>query len=161
MSRGLSVLLSCCVMGLLAAAPAVAAQGSSVTATGTGQARVLPADRHSNASIAAAYETARTASVAGALTDARRFALEYAHDAGLTLGPLVSVSDQQSNGSSGPAPGVVFFGPFAPGQFCGTVRQPIFKQGNHRRKLVGFKKVHRCFVPPFASTTLTVTYSAT
>jgi len=157
-SRGLSVLLSSCALALLAAAPALAAQGSSVTATGTGQARVLPADRHSNASIAAAYETARQASVAGAFTDARRFALEYAHDAGLTLGPLVSVSDQQSNGSSGPGAG--FVGPFGPGQFCGTVRQPIFRQGKHRRKLVGFKKVHRCFVPPFASTTLTVTYSA-
>ena len=51
---------------------------------------------------------------------------------------------------------------FGPNQFCGTLRQPIFKKGKHeRRKVVGTKKVHRCFVPPFAYITLTVTYSAT
>ena len=160
MSRGLSVLLSTCVVALLAAAPAFAtAANTSVTATGTGQVRVRPADRHSNASIAAAYQAARKASVTSALSDARRVALDYARHAGLTLGRLLSITDQSNGGGFyGPGPG--FFGPFGPGQFCGTVRQPIFKHVKHGRKLIGFKKVHRCFVPPFAFTSLTLTYTA-
>jgi len=160
MSRGLSVLLTLSAITLLSAAPAVAAAASSsVTATGTGQVRVLPTDRHNNASIAAAYQAARRASIVRALSDAHQYALDYARHAGLTLGQPLSVSDQQPGGGFyGPGPG--FFGPFGPGQFCGTVRQPIFKHLKHRQKVVGFKKVHRCFVPPFAFTTLTVTYSA-
>ncbi len=160
MSRVLSVLLGSGVAALLAATPAVAAQTSSVTATGTGQTTVVPKDRHSNASIAAAYEAAQKASIKGAIGNAHEYALDYARAVGLTLGPVVSVSDQQTAGFYGYGPGG-FLGPFGPGQFCGTERQPIFKQVNNRRKLVGFRKVHRCIVPKFAYTTLTLTYSAT
>ncbi len=160
MSRGLSVLLSLSAIMLLSAAPAGAAQNAVVTATGTGQVRVRPADRHSNASIAAAYQVARRASIVRALTDARQYALDYARHSGLTLGRVLSISDQQNGGAFyGPGPGPVFYGPFGPGQFCGTVRQPILKHIKHGEKVIGFKKVHRCFVPPFAYTTLTVTYS--
>ena len=35
-----------------------------------------------------------------------------------------------------------------------------FKTVNGKRKVVGTKKVHRCIVPRFAFTSLTVTYSA-
>ncbi len=161
MSRGWSVLLIAGALTLLSAAPALGASASPtvITATGTGQVRVRPADRHSNASIAAAYRAARTASISAALTDARQYAQDYARHVGLTLGRLVSISDQQNNGGPyGPGPG--FFGPFAPGQFCGTVRQPIFKHVKHGEKVIGFKKMYRCFVPPFAFTTLTLTYTA-
>ncbi len=161
MSRGLSILFIAGALTLLSAAPALAAPASPtvITATGTGQVRVRPADRHSNASIAAAYQAARKASITSALTAARRLAVDYAHHVGLTLGRLLSISDQQNNG--GPyGPGPVFFGPFAPGQFCGTVRQPILKHVKHGEKVIGFKKVYRCFVPPFAFTTLTLTYTA-
>jgi hypothetical protein len=55
-----------------------------------------------------------------------------------------------------------FVSPFGPDQFCGTLRQPIFKKAkNGRRKVVGTKKVHRCIVPGAATVALTVTYSAT
>ncbi len=159
-SRGLSVLLSLSAITLLSAAPAVAAPaGASITATGTGQVRVRPADRHNNASIAAAYQAARRTSIVRALTDARQYARDYARHAGLTLGRVLSISDQQSGGGFY-GPGPAFFGPFGPGQFCGTLRQPIFKHVMHGRKLIGFKKVHRCIVPPFVFTTLTITYSA-
>jgi uncharacterized protein YggE len=158
MARRVSVLLSL-VIALLAAAPAVAAQASTVAATGTGQTRVLPNDRHSNASIRVAYERARKASIKGALREAHEYALDYARAVGLKLGSVVSVSDQQSSGFYGPGPGG-FIGPFGPGQFCGTIRQPIFKQVNGRRKVIGTKNVHRCIVPKFAYTTLAVTYSA-
>lgn len=164
MARGFSFLLSFCVVVLLSAAPAVAAvatQSGTVTATGTGQSRVLPKDRHNNASIAVAFDAARKASITGAIHDAREYALDYAHAVGLKLGPVVSVSDQQSSGFYGYGPGASgFIGPFGPGQFCGTERQPIFKQVNGKKKVVGTKKVHRCVVPRFAYTTLAVTYSA-
>jgi hypothetical protein len=159
-SRGLAVLLSSCVVALLTAAPAIAAQTSSVTATGTGQARVLPKNRHSNSSIQTAYEAARKAAIASAISDAHGYALDYAHGVGLTLGPVVAVSDQQTSGFYGPG-SQAFLGPFGPGKFCGTERQPIFKRVKNRQKVIGFKKVHRCIVPAFAYTTLTLTYSAT
>jgi uncharacterized protein YggE len=158
MSRGLSVVLSSCVLALLAAGPAVAASSNTVTATGTGQARVRPVNRHSNASILSAYNAASKASIAGAVIDAKQRALAYAQAVGLTLGSVLSVSDAQTNGY-GPGPGS-FYGPFGPDQFCGTLRQPIVKRSGNRRKVVGFRKVHRCFIPSFAFTSLSVTYSA-
>jgi uncharacterized protein YggE len=170
MARGFTSLLrgavGVCVVLLLSAVPAVAAQTgtvtatNTVTATGTGQTRVLPKDRHSNASIATAFEAARKASITGAIGNAHEYALDYAHAVGLKLGTVVSVSDQSTSGFYGYGPGG-FLGPFGPGQFCGIERQPIFKQVNGHRKVVGTKKVHRCIVPKFAYTTLTVTYSAT
>jgi uncharacterized protein YggE len=143
----------------LAAAPAAAAQPDTVTATGTGQSKVQPRNRNDNASIAAAYDVARHAAIAGAISEAHEYAVDYAHALGMTLGAVTSVSDAQNNGFYGPSQ---FFGPFGPNQFCGTLRQPIFKrEKGGRRKVVGTKQVHRCFVPRFAYTTLTVTYSAT
>jgi uncharacterized protein YggE len=157
MSRRLGALCCSCMIACGAAAPAMAAQTSTVTATGTGQVRVLPKNRHSNASISSAYEAARRASIKGALRNAHEYALDYAHAVGLTLGPVVSVSDAPNGGFYGPG---FFFGPFGPGQFCGTLRQPIFKRVNGRRRVVGTRKAHRCIVPRFAYSSLTVTYSA-
>lgn len=158
--RGLSALVTWCVLAMFAAAPAVAAQTSSVTATGTGQAKVLPKNRKSNSSIQTAYEAAQKAAIKGAITDAHEYALKYADAVGLTLGPVVSVSDQQANGFYGPG-SQEFLGPFGPGQFCGTERLAILKRVKNRQKVIGFRKVHRCIVPRFAYTTLTLTYSAT
>src|SRR5947209_16326611 len=90
---------------LLAAAPALGesqSEGKTVTATGTGQARVTPADRHSNASIVAAFDAARKAAIGGALSDAHEYALDYAKGTGLTLGSVISVTDAQNNGFYGP-----------------------------------------------------------
>ena len=89
--------------------------------------------RHNNASIVTAYDAARQAAIGGALKQAHEYALAYAKAVGLTLGPVVSVSDAQNSAFQGPG---LFFGPFGPNQFCGTLRQPIFKKGkNGRRKL--------------------------
>jgi hypothetical protein len=147
---------------VLAAVPAVgvaAAAPDSVTATGTGEHAVHPKNRHDNASIASAYNAARHASIGGALKDARTNALAYAEGVGLTLGSVVSVSDAENSPFYGPGE---FVSPFGPNQFCGTLRQAILKkEKNGRRKVVGTKKVRRCFVPSVASVSLTVTYSAT
>jgi hypothetical protein len=144
---------------MLAMAPAAGAQPDSVTATGTGQGLVQPRNRHDNASIVAAYDAAKHAAIAGAIRQARAYANDYASALGLRLGPVTSVSDVQGNGFYGP---YQYAGPFGPNQFCGTVRQPILKAGaNGRRKVVGTRKRHRCFVPRYAYTTLTITYSTT
>ena len=130
---------------------------TAVQSLRTGEARVLPKDRDSNSSIAAAYDAARKASIRGAVSEAREYALDYAKAAGLTLGSALSVSDAQVNGFYGPGPGG-FFGPFAPGKFCGTIRQVVGRPAPGTKPK--FKSVHRCFVPPYAYTTLTVTFSA-
>ena len=156
MSR-VPVALGALVAALVLAAPAVADQ--SVTATGTGQVKVTPKNRHSNSSIEAAIEAAHKAGISGALDEAHEYALEYAQAAGLTLESVLSVSDASPNGFGYYGPG--FFGPFGPNQFCGETSRPVFKVVNGKRKLKGFKRVHTCFVPPFEAVSLTVTYSAT
>lgn len=152
-----SLALVSVVAALTAAAPATADQSQSVTATGSAQVKVVPKDRKSNSSIAAAVETAHQAGIPAAIKDAHGYAVKYAKAAGLTLGAIESVSDAANNGFGyGPE----FFGPFGPNQYCGTVRRPILKVVGGKKKLVGTKKVHRCIVPPYVITVLTVTYSA-
>lgn len=136
------------------AQPAQSSSGQTITATGTAQTRVVVKNRHSNASIAAAVERAHKASIAGALRQAHEYASLYAKAVGMTLGSVISVSDAQNN-FYGPG---AFFGPFGPNQFCGTIQQVIGRPAKGQKPK--FKKVHRCFVPPFAAATLTVTYSA-
>jgi hypothetical protein len=131
---------------------------------------VAPKNRHSNASIAAAEIAAEKASVPAALAAAKSQAEAYAIAAGLTLGSLVSISDQVASGPFYVASRAVP-GPFGPGKFCGTIRVPIgrpeppFAIVGGRKVLLPprrlrFKKVHRCIVPSPATTTLVVTYSA-
>jgi uncharacterized protein YggE len=84
------------------AAPQPTQQAQTITATGTGQTRVVPKNRHNNASIVAAVNSARQASIAGALREAREYALSYAKAVGLKLGTVMTVSDVQSNGYFGP-----------------------------------------------------------
>jgi uncharacterized protein YggE len=144
---------------LLGATPALAATtttspGDTITATGTGQVRVVAKNRHSNASIAAAVERAHRKAIGGALKQAQEYATLYAKAVGMTLGSVVSVTDAQNN-FYGPG---IEIGPFGPGQFCGNVRRPVGKPVKGQK--VKFKTVHRCFVPAFAFATLTVTYSA-
>lgn len=149
------------VIAAMAVVPATAAAatqaGQTVTATGTGQARVKPANRHSNASIVAAVDAAHVAAIGGALNQAHEYATDYAQSVGLTLGAVQAVTDASQNTFYGNGPGV-FFGPFGPNRYCGTTSQIVGRPGKgHKPK---FRKVHRCFVPAFAYTTLTVTYTA-
>jgi hypothetical protein len=163
MSTRLLVLVGV-VGALIWAAPAVAAPGGSVTATGTKLVKVRPTGRKSNSSIQAAVAAAQKAGIKGALASARDNAVRYAKAAGLTLGTIISVSDVQNNNGGGffygPYGGGGFYGPFGPNQYCGIERRPVFKIVNHKHKLVRFKKVHACIVPPYQATTLTVTYNA-
>jgi uncharacterized protein YggE len=163
MRRRFALVATGCATALLAVSSpawgAASASGGSITASGTGESRVLPKDRNNNASIVAAYDAAKRASVGGAVAEAHEYAALYANSVGLTLGAVTSVSDQPSPffGYGGPGNAGGYFGP---GQFCGTIRQPIVVRTGHRFKIKGFKVRHRCFVPRFAYTTLSVTYSA-
>jgi uncharacterized protein YggE len=153
-----ALVLTPAVAALAIAAPAVADQSKSVTATGNGTVKVVPHNRHSNASIAQAVDVARKAGIKGAMAEALEYAQEYAQAAGLRLGSVISVSDAQSAGIGyygGP-----FFGPFGPNQYCGLVTQGRVKIVAGKKRVVAGKRVRRCFVPPFETTTLTVTYSA-
>jgi hypothetical protein len=102
---------------------------------------------------------AQQAAVPAALTAAHARALIYAQDAGLTLVPLLAVSDAATSlfGPFGPGS---LNGPFGPGKYCGTERRPVVKRVGNRLKVVRLRKVHACYVPRFATSTLTVTYSA-
>ncbi|MHB8689945.1 MAG: YdbL family probable chaperone protein [Solirubrobacteraceae bacterium] len=160
MHRRSVVLATVCAIALLACSAPAWASGGSITASGTGESRVLPKDRNNNASIVAAYDAAKRASVGGAISEAHEYAALYAKSVGLTLGAVTSVSDQRQSGFFGYGGPGNTGGYFGPGQFCGTIRQPIIVRSNHRFRIKGFKVHHRCFVPRFAYTTLTVTYSA-
>ena len=157
-----SLVLGTAAAGLLMAAPAAADQSKSVTATGVGTVKVVPTDRKSESSIEKAVDVARKAGIKRALNEAHEYAELYAKASGLTLGSVISVSDATSQGINGYGPyGGPFYGPFGPNQYCGILRQPVFKRVNGKRKIVGTKRVRRCFVPPTEATALTVTYSAT
>jgi hypothetical protein len=149
------VLVGSIVAALLSVGSAGAAQAQTVTATGTGQARVLPKNRHNNASIVAAVDVAHKASIGSAVSEAHEYAVDYATAVGLKLGSVMSVSDVQTNSFYGPGQAT---GPFGPDQYCGTVERVVRPPVKGKRPKL--KKVHRCIVPRFAYTTLTVTYSA-
>jgi uncharacterized protein YggE len=136
------------------AQPATSSTAQTITATGTAQKRVVPKDRKSNASIAAAVEKAHRASIAGALKEAHEYAELYAKAVGMKLGSVISVSDAQNGFFYGPGT----IGPFGPGRFCGTITRVVGRPVKGQKPKL--KRVHRCFVPSFASATLTVTYAA-
>jgi uncharacterized protein YggE len=155
------VLVTAVAAALVAAVPAGAQQtqsqqSQSITATGTGQTRVHPKNRNSNASIVAAVDRARKVAVRSALKEAREYAESYAAATGMTLGNVISVSDQAANGFYGF--GGPFLGPFGPNQYCGTFQQLIGRPAPGQRPKT--RRVHRCIVPRFAYSTLTVTYAA-
>ena len=102
MALGAAVLGVLLVTAPAVAAPAQSASGDTITATGTGQTRVVPKNRHSNASIAAAVDAARKASIAGALKEAHEYAVDYAKAVGMTLGSVISrCRTRRRTGSTG------------------------------------------------------------
>src|SRR3954447_3323951 len=136
----------------LAVAPAAArAQDRTIVAGGTGQVPVTHNDRKSNDSIGAAVQKGYDAALPKAIADAREEAGELATAAGVTLGPLVTVS----NVAAQPFYGGIFAGPalgtFGPGEFCGTVR--IRPRPHHTRTR------HACRVPSTITRSVTLTFA--
>ena len=148
-----------CALALAAPAAAQAASDQTITALGTGQAKVKPADRHSNASIKTAVDEAYDRAVPRAIADAREDGQKIAAASNLLLGAILSVDE---NVASFP----FYYGPanqgrFGPDTYCQTIRRVIHRRDrNGRLHVVRTKRRKVCHVPEFATSTLAVTFQA-
>jgi hypothetical protein len=142
-------------------APAPTAQQRTLIAVGTGTIKVAPKDRNDNASIVAAVKAADGKALPAALKDASTQATALAAAAGVTLGPLVSLSNSASNGN-----GVFYggyypvYGSFGPNRFCGTVRTRSSSVDSRGVRHYGRAKSHRvCRVPSVIQRSVQLTYA--
>jgi len=126
--------------------------GRFVVASAVAAGAVAPRDRRDSASIRAAILAARLAAAPRALAEARADAQAAARAAGLPAGALFSVAEVRRPYDDGS-------GSFAPGRFCGTVREGIFRRvpGTGRRRLVRRVSRVRCFFPRESAVILRVT----
>jgi Protein of unknown function (DUF541) len=131
----------------------------SVAAQGVASVKVVaPKDRQHEAPIRAAVEAAEAKALPRAIAAAREKATELAKLAGLTLGPVISISDAPTS-IYGPFFG--FYGTFGPDRFCGTIRTPVFKRNKAGKRVrTGTRTRHTCRVPPTVTSTVTVTFAA-
>ena len=129
----------------------------TVQAYGTDSVAVTPENPRSSGSIRRALFAARLAVVPGATAAARHNVETAAGAAGLTLGPIVSISEQLE-----PYYGEIALGSFGPGLFCGVVRRPVFRRDpkTGRRRVVRRVRTRRCFFPGTLSLRLEATYEA-
>jgi hypothetical protein len=132
-------------------APAAVAAGT-ITAVGSASEKVTPKDPKDNQSIVDAVEAAHKASIPAAIQEAKDEGAALATASGLTLGAIQSVDENVNNGFYG---GYGTIAPFGQNQFCGTITRSVRKKNGHRVT----KKVHRCYVPPFITTTVAVTFA--
>jgi Protein of unknown function (DUF541) len=158
-SRCLLVASSLAVLMPASAAAQQPAPARTVQAAGVASVKVkAPSDRTHEAPIRDAVEAAEAKALPLAIADARSKAAELARLSGLTLGPIVSISDAPTT----PYGPFDFYGTFGPDRFCGTIRRPVFERGKDgRRHRVGTRTRHTCRVPQTVTSTLTVTFSAT
>jgi hypothetical protein len=158
MSRRSATILGCAI-ALAAPAAAQAASDQTITALGSGQAKIKPADRHSNASIAKAVDEAYARAVPRAIADARADGQQLAAAANLVLGAIRSVDENVS--SIGYYYGPPSPGPFGPDTYCQTIRRVIHRRDRSGRlHVIRTKRRKVCHVPPFATATLAVTFEA-
>ena len=158
-SRKLLVLVSAAALAAVAA-PAGAQQPAeqrTVTAIGTGNARVRPADRHDNASIRKAIAGAKKKALPRALADARKDAGALAAGTGMTLGDVISVAE------TAPSPFGGYYddsaGFFGPGRYCGRTRISVLRRiDGRRRRVIRTRRV--CRFPSQVVSSVTVTYAA-
>jgi hypothetical protein len=131
----------------------------TVASQGAASVKVKPpSDRKHEAPIRAAVEAAEAKALPRAINEARSKAADLARLSGLTLGPIVSISDAPTS-PYGPFFG--FYGTFGPDRFCGTVRTSVFKRDKSGKRVrVGTRTHHTCRVPPTVTSTVTVTFAA-
>ena len=144
--------------GALVPAAAHAADGQTVTALGSAQIPVKPANRHKNSAIKRAVDRAYAKAVPAAVGDAREDGERIATASGLELGSILSVDENvaQPNYFYGPPPG----GRFGPDQYCGTVTRLHHVRDRHGVLHRVLRRERQCFVPDTASVTLAVTFAA-
>jgi hypothetical protein len=157
--RCLVAALTLAVLPVSAARAQQPAPARSVAAQGAASVKVIaPKDRKHEAPIRAAVEAAESKALPRAVADAREKATQLAKLAGLTLGPIVSISDAPTS-VYGPFFG--FYGTFGPDRFCGTIRTAVFKRNKAGKRVrVGSRTRHVCRVPPTVTSTVTVTFAA-
>jgi Protein of unknown function (DUF541) len=158
-SRCLLVASTIAVLVPASASAQAPAPDRTIQATGIASVRVeAPTDRTHEAPIREAVEAAEAKALPRALAEARSKAADLARLSDLTVGAIVSVSDTPSS----PYGPFGFYGTFGPDRFCGTVRTPVFKRGKDgKRHRVGTRTRHTCRVPPFVTSTVSVTFAAT
>jgi hypothetical protein len=163
MSRSRSCLIASVAVSVLSVSTAEAqspAPDRTVAAQGAASVKVVaPKDRTHEEPIREAVEAAEAKALPRAIAEARSKAAELARLSGLTLGPIVAISD----GPSSPyGPFFGFYGTFGPDRFCGTVRTSVFRtdKTTGRRVRVGSRSRHTCRVPPTVTSTVTVTFAA-
>jgi hypothetical protein len=118
------------------AAPAEGPDARGITVNASALARVVPPRRPSDGTIRRALDAARPAAVSRALNEARRHAARLAQAAGLTLGEVVAIRQEDA--------AVGFFGFVEQRDFCR-------RRGRSRRL--------RCQVPEFFVASVTVTFA--
>lgn len=119
--RVLALVVLMLSLGLLTAqARAQAPADRTVVAYGQASVKPTPKDPKSNASIAAAVKAAAAKAVPLAIADAKQHATELATGAGVTLGELLSISNEPF-----PQPFYAPFnneeGTFGRGKYCGRI----------------------------------------
>ena len=141
-------------------APAQApAQAPATTLTASGQASTAPEpeNRRSETSIRKAVEAAEADALPKAVADAKSHAAALATAAGVTLGPLVAISDAPATGY----PFYFGYATFPNGRFCGTVRRTrtVVRNGVRRRVSAGTRRT--CRIPPQITASVQLTYAVT
>jgi hypothetical protein len=162
----LAVALAAFLAGCLAAAanaqaPAPAAPARTLVSVGTGTVKVTPKDRTSNPSILAAVEAAETRALPAALAEAREEATKLAAAAGVTLGPLVSLSNTATS-NGGYFVGLYYptTGTFGPGKFCGNVRTRPVTVGKDGKRHLGKVRTRRtCRIPSVVQRSVQLTFA--
>ncbi len=154
------VLLACaCSLVLPGAARAQDAAQPTVQAVGTGSVKPAPRNRRSQDSIAAAVAAARDKALPKAIADGRVRAQQLATAAGLTLGALITVSDEPAASP--------FFSPwgqdgtFGPGKYCGTIRTAKYRMVNGKRRRTGWRTRRACRVPSQVARAVRLTFATT
>src|SRR3954452_19587332 len=140
--------------------PALPAPARTIVAVGAASSpvTVAQASRKNNEAIKTAVEAAQQKALPQALAEGREYAGKLAAAAGVTLGPLLSVSNAQTS----PYGGVFAYelGPFGPGNFCGNRTVAIFRrEKTGRRRVVGRRTRRVCVVPPRVNQAVTLAYA--
>jgi Protein of unknown function (DUF541) len=154
----------------LLGAPAADAQAPApapartITAVAAGRVTVNRNVAKNSAAIAAAVDVARDRAIPLAIRKAREEAQRLAAAGGLTLGPLVAVSEPEPSPFFGGPGGAAYGteGTFGPGKFCGRIRTPIRRRtASGALRFTGrFRSHFGCRIPSEVAQTVSATFAA-
>jgi hypothetical protein len=128
-----------------------------VTGAAATSVAVEPEDPERSSAIRFALRGARAAALPRAARNAKRNVATAARAAGLSLGPIVSIVEEQNPYGYGP-----ILGAFAPGTFCGLVRSARVRVDPETglRRVIRGERRRRCFFPRTLEVSLEATFLA-